>query len=403
MEDFFQDSEFEIGYAGLQLRPLLFQDDVSRLSLDPESLQAGNDRMEAMGETKLLDFNLAKSCYLPIGKKKLFEKHQVHLQSRPITLCGEPMPCVNEAKLVGDWLSGDGLSQSVATTVKKRKGLALSSIYEIRAVVEDCRSNAIGGLKTGIDLWEAAVLPMLLYNAETWMSISKSTLEELEDIQKRFYRCLMSVGSGCPIPSLYLETGGILMSNRILLRKLLFLHHLATLPETSLAKEVYDLQTQLNLPGLVSECHEFLRDQEFVAIHKYSKFQWKSKIKKIILEKNKDDLIKMSQKYKKINFNYETDLTTRHHFLHELNVEDARMLFKIWSNMVPLIQMNFPNDKNFTSNMWLCVGCKVCLDTQTHVTLCKSYEIARTGLDLSQERDLVKYFQKIVKMRNLAC
>ena len=72
VEDFFKDSEFEIGYAGLQLRPLLFQDDVSRLALDPESLQAGNDRMEAMGETKHLDFNLTKSCYLPIGKKKIF-------------------------------------------------------------------------------------------------------------------------------------------------------------------------------------------------------------------------------------------------------------------------------------------------------------------------------------------
>ena len=148
-------------------------------------------------------------------------------------------------------------------------------------------------------------------------------------------------------------------------------------------------QTQLNLHRLVGECHEFLRDQEFVAIHKYNKFQWKSKIKKIILEKNKDDLIKMSQKYKKINLNYETEPTTQYHILHELNVEDARMLFKIRSNMVPSIQMNFPNDKNCTSNMWVCVGCKVCLDTQTHVTLCKSYESTRTGLDLSQERDRV--------------
>ena len=166
VEDFFKDSEFEIGYAGFQLRPLFFQDDVSRLALDPESLQAGNDKMEAMGETKLLDFNSTKSCYLPIGKIKLFEKHQGHLQHKPITLCGEPMPCVSEAKLLGDWLSSDGVSQSVATTVKKRKGLAIASIYEIRAVVEDYRSNAIGGLKTGIDLWEAAVLPMLLYNAK---------------------------------------------------------------------------------------------------------------------------------------------------------------------------------------------------------------------------------------------
>ena len=166
------------------------------------------------------------------------------------------------------------------------------------------------------------------------------------------------------------------MSNLILLQKLLFLHHLATLPETSLAREVYDLQNQLNLPGLVSECQEFLRDHEFVAIYKYSKFQWKRTIKKIILEKNKDDLIKMSQKYKKIDFYSETDLTTRHHFLNFLNEPACFIKFgQKWFHYPD----DFPNDKNFTSNLWLCVGCKVCLDTQTHVTLCKSYEMAWPG------------------------
>ena len=188
---------------------------------------------------------------------------------------------------LGDWISTDGLSQSASATVKKRKGLATASIYEIRAIVEDCRSNIIGGLQTGIDLWEAAVIPMLLFNAETWVSISKSTVDVLEDTQKRFYRSILSVSSGCPIPSLYLETGGMLMKNRILLRKLLFLHHLATLPDTSLAKEVYTLQTQLNLPGLVDECQDFLRDHELSAIDKYTRCQWKRLIKQIIVRKTK--------------------------------------------------------------------------------------------------------------------
>ena len=199
---------------------------------------------------------------------------------------------------LGDWISTDGLSQSASATVKKRKGLATASIYEIRAIVEDCRSNIIGGLQTGIDLWEAAVIPMLLFNAETWVSISKSTVDVLEDTQKRFYRSILSVSSGCPIPSLYLETGGMLMKNRILLRKLLFLHHLATLPDTSLAKEVYTLQTQLNLPGLVDECQDFLRDHELSAIDKYTRCQWKRLIKQIIVR---------------------TDFTTRHRFIKELN------------------------------------------------------------------------------------
>ena len=60
--------------------------------------------------------------------------------------------------------------------------MAIASIYEIRSVVDNSRSNAIGGLSVGIDLWESAVLPMLLFNAETWISISKSTMEDLEAI-----------------------------------------------------------------------------------------------------------------------------------------------------------------------------------------------------------------------------
>ena len=400
VEDFFLDSEHEPGYAGLQLRPLLFQDDVSRLALDPTSLQAGNDKMEAMGETKLLDFNLSKSCYLPIGKSKNFIGHEEQLRSQPITLCGKSMPCVNEAKLLGDWLSHHGLSQSVATTVKKRKGLAIASIYEIRAVVKDCRSNIIGGLQTGIDLWEAAVVPMLLFNAETWVEVSKGTVEELEQIQKRFLRCLLSVGVGCPTPSLYLETGSMLISNRILQRKLLFLHHLATLPDTSLAKEVYDIQTQLSLPGLVNECQEFLSNHELYSIERYTKSAWKRKIKWLVFEKNKDDLIAMSRKYKKIEFDCETDLSTRHLFLRNFSVNDGRMLFKIRSKMVPLIQMNFPSDRKYADNSWICPGCSVSLDTQNHALVCSAYESIRAQLDLSKDIGLANYFQQIIRLRS---
>jgi hypothetical protein len=51
------------------LGPALFQDDVSRLCDDPVSAQMGNDRMEAMAETKLLDFNMDKSCLLLSERK----------------------------------------------------------------------------------------------------------------------------------------------------------------------------------------------------------------------------------------------------------------------------------------------------------------------------------------------
>ena len=43
--------------------PALVQDDVFRLCDDPGSAEMGNDRKEAMAETKLLDFHFLSYCY----------------------------------------------------------------------------------------------------------------------------------------------------------------------------------------------------------------------------------------------------------------------------------------------------------------------------------------------------
>ena len=134
------------------------------------------------------------------------------------------------------------------------------------------------------------------------MEVSKKAIEELDKLQLMFLRCLLAVGSGCHIPILFSETGSIKMEYRIIERKLLFLHHVATLPDTTLAKEIYDVQTQLQLPGLAQECQEFLVKFGIIHIQNYSKVQWKHLIKKKIRELNKTDILKQIEKegYKKL-------------------------------------------------------------------------------------------------------
>ena len=75
VKDFFEDSEYEITYGDVSLLPTLFQDDISRMSWDPMSAQMGISRLEAMAETKLLDFNMDKSCIVIIGKGKQRKEH----------------------------------------------------------------------------------------------------------------------------------------------------------------------------------------------------------------------------------------------------------------------------------------------------------------------------------------
>ena len=412
VNEFFSDSEYEVSYGKVPLQPILFQDDVARLALDPESAQMGNDKMETLAETKLLNYNMDKSCYMVIGKLKARNEMQKQLQNCPLTLCGSNMKEEKSAKYLGDWLSCLGLADSVDVTVKKRKGLVSLAIYEIRAVIDDLRSQVCGGLTAGLDIWELAVLPKLLYNAESWQEISKNTVQVLEDLQLQFYRCMMAVGSGCPIPSLYLETGGTLIQYRILQKKLLFLHHVATLPDDSLAKEVFQVQEELNLPGLVQDCRDFLIKGGITCLTKYSKNQWKALVKSEIAKLNKDDILQKTKGYKKISYE---ELSKQpfmlQPYMKTLKISDARLRFKLKTFMTPTIQMNFPSDSEFADQLWTCTGCANIgstdqpsgvtgqRDTQTHVLICPGYAELRQGMNLDEDSDLVKYFSLVIKRR----
>ena len=119
---------------------MLYQDDVARISESIGDAQAGNDKMESLAESKLLDYNLEKSCFILVGKKNAREKLEEQNERSPLTLCGRNMVQENCAKYLGDWIASEGLAESVSVTVRKRKGTVAMSIGDIRTIVDDCRS-----------------------------------------------------------------------------------------------------------------------------------------------------------------------------------------------------------------------------------------------------------------------
>ena len=80
VDEFFHDSEYEVSYASVPLQPILYQDDVAAMSLDLESAQMGISKMEALAGTKLLNYNLEKSCFIVIGKNK----ERKEIQQQPV-------------------------------------------------------------------------------------------------------------------------------------------------------------------------------------------------------------------------------------------------------------------------------------------------------------------------------
>ena len=102
---------------------------------------------------------------------------------------------------------------------------------------------------------------------------------------------------------LYAKTGTMLMGYRILLRKMLFLWHVANLPPNTLANQVYqrECQQDTSITSLVTEVKPYLEEFGIYDLKLYSKYQFKKVVKSKLFEKNKADVLAMAQNHKKVS------------------------------------------------------------------------------------------------------
>ena len=82
----------------------------------------------------------------------------------------------------------------------------------------------------------------------------------------------------------------------------MFVHHLANLPITSLARNVFDLQESNSLSGLLNEVQDHLSNLNFKVNRHSSKWSWKKQVKEYILTINRNELLEDSKMYKKVNY-----------------------------------------------------------------------------------------------------
>ena len=243
-------SNNEVVYGEQLMQPIIFQDDLARIADNVTSAQVGNDMIESIMETKILDLNEDKSCYIVFGEKQCKSIDET-LNTRPLLLYGRPMVRKEKEVYLGEVLHCGGLAKSVRATVEARQGKIQSSIIETRVMIEDCRSNAVGGLAAGLDAWETAIIPSLLSNCQTWVNIDEGTMDILTDIQNSMYRTLLTVPKSTPPPSLAGDCGGLMMKYRIMKAKLIFIHHIINLSKGTLARDILDIQVSNGYPGLM--------------------------------------------------------------------------------------------------------------------------------------------------------
>ena len=170
--------------------------------------------------------------------------------------------------------------------------------------------------------------------------------------------------------------------------------------KSSLASQVYDIQEKLNLPGFVKECKEIIKDLNLPNIFdiKMSKNQWKEKVKSAIRIKNENDIKDKMEESKKLK---DSELMKEKweikKYIKELNLHDARIIFKHRTSMSQYVKFNFKNEKQYAKDLWKCECGKI--DTEAHLIWCDLYKNERLELNLNKNDDLSTYLHQVLKIR----
>ena len=168
----FGDETNNIKYEDLSINALGYMDDILDANTDVASVQKANNLMEELVGRKNLQFNLDKSVFLLVGNSRTKKRLKKELGKNPLTLCGVKMKEVQELKYLGNFISSN-LLESVHRTIIKRIGIAKHTVIEIRNIIEDARATKLRGMNVAFYIFRAAVLSMLLHNAETFYDVSK--------------------------------------------------------------------------------------------------------------------------------------------------------------------------------------------------------------------------------------
>ena len=93
------------------------------------------------------------------------------------------------------------------------------------------------------------------------------------------------------------------------------------------------------------------------------------------------------------------DFSTATATVKNLDLQQARTKFKFRTSMTQHVKHNQKNNESYAAALWKCEECGL-QDTNLHLLTCTGYESLREGKDLSVDKQLCDYLQKIFIIRN---
>ena len=397
----FQGSQEELRYGSVEMGPLLFQDDLLEGSPGVTEARSANIRVAMVMKEKRLCLNEDKSVCLVWGTVRQQKEIRAELKERPLR-CGDVTVKVTECdKWLGDYLHCGGLAASVTETLRKRDGKVRGAALEIAAIVDDWRAATVGGFVTGLFLWESCCIPSLLYNAGSWVDMSREAERQGEALQTWYLRLLLRQGPGVPAGSMLWETGTLSVALRVYREKLCLALHITRLGEDTLARRIWEEQKIYGWPGLAREAEDICQELGVEKVDRTDMLMKSYRAEVMaachrLNERRLRILMEGKEKCSKLlSENY-----GQKEYLNLTTPSAVRKYFATRVSMLPLAG-NFSHDSRFRRTNWLCrCGSR---EEQEHIrSHCAIYrDIREKYEDLDSDENMVKFFEEVLKRRDM--
>jgi hypothetical protein len=320
------------------------------------------------------------------------------------------MKTVQSQRYLGDIITATG---SLKETVEDRRNSGWGKLSEITGILSELPHAQ--KVEVGLKLREVKIVNGMLYSTEAWSSLSDKELTRMEQVDLACLRSLVNGHSKCSVAFVTLEFGLLQLRHRIMIRRIMYHHHILSRNDDELIKKVYSRQKEDSIKGdwirsLQSDFEfigEDINDQNIVRM---SKNEYRSYIHKKIEQASFLYYLSLKEKCKKKFEDLKYDrLRTQDYLINGLfSQEEINLLFSLRSKSYGA-KMNY---KKMNRGDLKCVFQCDELETQLHIfencrpiqnrlNFRSTMKIQNIYGTVSQQKEAILVLLKIDNMRNL--
>ena len=361
---------------------LIFVDDIMSAGTAEDARKAIRN-MAVMEVEKKFTYGLKKTKYMVVdttkGKAETIEEK---VRSGAIKE-------TDEYKYIGFWINKEGNCQlQIEKKMMKIKG----EVVALRSIA--CYSNmGESFVNARLKMYEACIIPSLLYNMESWTKQSKKEIKQLEQIQASTLYKILELPKSTPYIALLGELGIWGIEERLMYRKLMFYNNLYNSDDRRLAKRiVVEQEENEDVEGSFFGTVKNMAESIDVPVEEVQTLS-KSQLKKLLKTKLNGRMLQIikskAQQMTKMRFLKPLERFECKPYVTQLKGKESIEALRIRLNMIP-VYGNYRGDLDMRRQ---CPHCEDNDDTTEHLLNCERFQSMVSSEHISNDNNIATWKQ----------